>query len=166
MADSQPTSEPNSGPNSMPIIAWILLNLCQLWLTENLHREVGWVEPGRMKPHCLQIDATLMEVMDSLLPSAHAWTSGVIADIICTILPDLNEAAVAGDGIAILFFGRWAFGEGLPPHQAEEYVTLLPRQIEWVGQLFLLTATPLLLTKGREMEINQWWGQIINQYYQ
>ena len=66
--------------------------------------------------------------------------------MIHTILPDLNEAAIAGDGIAILFFGRRVFGEGLFPQQAEEYAARLSRQIEWVRQLVLLTTTPLLLT--------------------
>ena len=102
--------------------------------------------------------------MDSSPPPAHAWTSGVIVDVIHTISNDLNEAAVAGDGIAILFFGRRVFGEGLLPHQAEEYAAILSRQIEWVGQLVLLTATPLLLTEGRQTVIrykamvraNQW----------
>ena len=73
------------------------------------------VEMGRMKPYCLQLDASLIEVMDSPPPPAHAWMSGIVADIIRTILPDLNEAAIAGDGIAILLFGRRAFGEGLFP---------------------------------------------------
>ena len=73
-----------------------------------------------------------------------------MADIIHTILPDLNEAAIAGNGIAVLFFGRRAFGEGLLPQQAEEYAARLSRQIEWVGQLVLLTATPLLLTGGTQ----------------
>ena len=76
------------------------------------------VEMGRMKPYCLQLDASLIEVMDSPPPPAHAWTSGIVANIIRTILPDLNEAAIEGDGIAILFFGRRAFGEGLFPQQA------------------------------------------------
>ena len=105
---------------------------------------------GRMKPYCLQLDASLIEVMDSPPPPAHAWMSGIVADIIRTILPDLNEAAIAGDGIAILFFGRRAFGEGLFPQQAEEYAARLARQIEWVGQLVLLTATPLSLSEGRQ----------------
>ena len=103
-----------------------------------------------MKPYCLQLDASLIEVMDSPPPPAHAWTPGIVADIIHTILPDLNKAAIAGDGIAILFFGRRTFGEGLLPQQAEEYATRLSRQNEWVGQLVLLTATPLLLTEGRQ----------------
>ena len=77
--------------------------------------------------------------------------SGIVADIIRTILPDLNEAAITGDGIAILFFRRRTFGEGLFPQQAEEYATRLARQIEWVGQLVLLTATPLSLSEGRQI---------------
>ena len=122
------------------------------------------VEMGRMKPYCLQMDVSLIEVMDSPPPPAHAWTSGIVADIIRTILPDLNEAAIVGDGIAILFFGRRAFGEGLFPQQAEEYAARLARQIKWVGQLVLLTATPLSLPEGRQtvaryramIRINQW----------
>ena len=105
------------------------------------------VEFGRIKPYCLQLDASLVEV-DSPPPPTQAWTSGIVADIIRTILPDLNEAAIAGDGIAILF-GR-AFGEGLLPQQVEEYAARLARQIKWVGQLVLLTATPLLLSEGRQ----------------
>ena len=77
------------------------------------------VELGRMKSYCLQLDASLVEVMDSPPPPAHAWTSVIVADIIRTILPDLNEAAITGDGIVILFFGRRASGEGLLPQQAE-----------------------------------------------
>ena len=87
--------------------------------------------------------------MDSPPPPAHIWTSGIVADIIRTILPDLNEAAITGDGIAILFFRRRAFG-GLFPQQAEEYAARLARQIEWVGQLVVLTATPLSLSEGRQ----------------
>ena len=104
----------------------------------------------RMKPYCLQLDASLIEVMDSPPPPAHASMSGIVADIIRTILPDLNEAAIAGDRVAILFFGRRAFGEGLFPQQAEQYTARLARQIEWVGQLVLLTATPLSLSGGRQ----------------
>ena len=63
-----------------------------------------------MKPYCLQLDASLVEVMDSPPPPAHAWTSGIVMDIICSILADLNEAAIAGNGVAILFFGRRVFG--------------------------------------------------------
>ena len=105
---------------------------------------------GRMKPYCLQLDASLIEVMDSPPPPAHVWVSGIVADMIRTIFPDLNEVAIAGDGIAILFFRRRAFGEGLFPQQAEEYAARLARQIEWVGQLILLTATPLPLPEGRQ----------------
>ena len=108
------------------------------------------VEMDRMKPYCLQLDASLIEVMDSPPPPAHAWTSGIVADIMKTILPDLNEAAIVEDGIAILFFGRRAFGEGLFPQQAKEYAARLARQIKWVGQLVLLTATPLSLPEGRQ----------------
>ena len=102
-----------------------------------------------MKPSCLQLDASLVEVMDSAPPPADTWMSGIVADIIHTILPNLNKAAVAGDGIAILFFRRQLFCEGLP-YQAEEYSARLSRQIEWVRQLVLLMATPLLLTEGRQ----------------
>ena len=108
------------------------------------------VEMGRMKPYCLQLDASLVEVMDSPPPPAHTWMSGIVVDIIRKILPDLNEAAIAGDGIAILFFGRRALGEGLFPQQPEEYAARLARQIEWVGQLVLLTAIPLSLSEGRQ----------------
>ena len=66
------------------------------------------IELGRMKPYCLQLDVSLVEVMDSPPPPTHTWTSGIVADIIRTILPDLNEAAIVGDRIAILFFGRRA----------------------------------------------------------
>ena len=67
--------------------------------------------------------------MDSPAPPAHTWMSGIVADIIRTILPDLNEAAIAGDGIAILFFRRRAFGDGLFPQQAKEYAARLGMQI-------------------------------------
>ena len=82
----------------------------------NREPDYRMVEIGRMKPYCLQLDASLIEVMDSPPPPAHAWMSGIVVDIIRTILPDLNEAAIAGDGIAILSFGRRAFwGRSLSP---------------------------------------------------
>ena len=162
MADTQPNLEVNTELSSRAT-----LNTDQSTPMAVLaKRESGYrmVEIGRMKPYCLQLDASLIEVMDSPPPPAHAWMSGIVADIIRTILPDLNEAAIAGDGIAILFFGRRAFGEGLFPQQAEEYAARLARQIEWVGQLVLLTATPLPLSEGRQtvahyramVRMNQW----------
>ena len=76
--------------------------------------------------------------------------SGVVAIKFHTILPNLNEGVMAGDSIAILFFGRWVFGEGLLPDQVEEYAPMLSRQIEWVKQLVLLWATHLLQIEGRQ----------------
>ena len=57
---------------------------------------------GRMKPDCLQLDASLIGVMDSPPSPAHAWMLGIVADIIRTILPDLNEAVIAGDSYPLL----------------------------------------------------------------
>ena len=162
MADTQPNLEINTELSGMAT-----LNMDQstpVAVLANKDSDYRMVEIGRMKPYCLQLDASLIEVMDSPPPPAHTWTSGIVADIIRTILLDLNEAAVAGDGIAILFFRRRAFGEGLLPQQAEEYAARLARQIEWVGQLVLLTATPLSLSEGRQtvahyrsmVRMNQW----------
>ena len=162
MADTQPNSEVNTGLSSVATS-----NTDQstpMAVLADRESDYRMVEMGRMKPYCPQLDASLIEVMDSPPPPAYAWTSGIVTSIIRTVLPDLNEAAIAGDGIAILFFGRRAFGEGLFPQQAEEYATRLARQIEWVGQLVLLTATPLLLSEGRQtvahyramMRMNQW----------
>ena len=150
MADTQPNPEMSTGSSSMAIP-----NTDQFSpVAAVADQESGYlnrmVEIGRMKPYCLQLDASLIEVVDSPPPPAYAWMSGIVVDIIRTILPDLNEAAIAGIGIAILFFGRRAFGEGLLPQQAEEYAARLSRQIEWVGQLVLLTPTPLLLIEGRQ----------------
>ena len=162
MADTQPNLEVNT-----ELSGRATLNMDQstpVAVLAKRESDYRMVEVGRMKPYCLQLDASLIEVMDSPPPPAHAWTSGIVADIIRTILPDLNEAAIAGDGIAILFFRRRAFGEGLFPQQAEEYAARLARQIEWVGQLVLLTATPLPLSAGRQtvacyramVRMNQW----------
>ena len=148
MADTQPNLESNTGLSGMA--ASNMDHSTPTAVLANRGSDYRMVEMGRMKPYCLQLDASLIEVMDSPPPPAHAWMSGIVADIIRTILPDLNEAAIAGCGIAILFFGRRAFGEGLFPQQAEEYTARLARQIEWVGQLVLLTATPLSLPEGRQ----------------
>ena len=56
------------------------------------------VEPGRMKPQCLQLVAHLVEVLDYPPPPAYAWTTGVITDMLYPILPDNGEVAVAGGG--------------------------------------------------------------------
>ena len=148
MADTQPNPDISTGSSGMA--APNMDQFPPMAVVADWGSDYRMVELGRMKPYCLQLDASLVEVMDSPPPPAHAWTPGIVADIIRTILPDLNEAAIAGDGIAILFFGRKAFREGLLPQQAEEYATRLARQIEWVEQLVLLTATPLLLSEGRQ----------------
>ena len=140
MADAQPNLEVNTELSGMATSN--MDHTTPAAVLANRGPDYRMVEMGKMKPYCLQLDASLIET--------HAWTSGIVADIIRTILPDLNKAAIAGDGIAILFFRRRAFGEGLFPQQAEEYATRLARQIEWVGQLVLLTATPLLLSEGRQ----------------
>ena len=150
MADTQPNPDMSTGSSGMAIPntdQFSPVAAVADWESGHVNR---MVEIGRKKPYCLQLDASLIEVMDSLPPPAHSWISGIVVDITCTILPDLNKAAIAGNGIAILFFRRRAFGEGLLPQQAEEYATRLSRQIEWVGQLVLLTATSLLLTEGRQ----------------
>ena len=150
MAGTQLNSETNTGSNSMATPDTDQ----PLFMSAMADQESSYVnrmvELGRMKPYYLQLDASLVEVMDSPPPPAYVWTSGIVTDIICTILPNLNEAAVACNGIAILFFRRRVFGEGLLPYQAEEYAARLSRQIEWVGQLALLMATPLLFTEGRQ----------------
>ena len=164
MADTQPNPEVNTGLSC--VVAWNMDQSTPTAVLANKGSDYRMVDMGRMKPYCLQLDASLIEVMDSPPIPAHAWTSGIVAGIIRTILPDLNEAAIAGDGIAFLFFRRRAFGEGLFPQQAEEYATRLARQIKWVGQLVLLTATLLLLSEGRQtvacyramMRMNQWNG--------
>ena len=84
---------------------------------------------GQWKPYCLQLDASLVEVIDSPPPPAHAWKSEIVTDIIRMILPDLNEAMIAGDGIAILFFGSRAFAVGLALEHAEIYAD------SWQGKL-------------------------------
>ena len=148
MADTQPNLELNTGLSS--VAATNTDHSAPVAVLAGGGSDYRMVEMGRMKPYCLQLDVSLIEVMDSPPPPAHAWMSGIVADIIRTILPDLNKAGIAGDGIAILFFRRRAFGEGLFPQQAEEYAAWLARQIEWVGQLVLLTATPLSLPEGRQ----------------
>ena len=116
MADMQPNLEINTELSGMAA-----LNTDQstpVAVLADRESDYRMVEIGKMKPYCLQLDTSLIEVMDSPPPPAHAWMSGIVADIIRTILPDLNEAAISGDGIAIIFFGRRAFGEGLFPQQA------------------------------------------------
>ena len=148
MADTQPNLEINTELSSMAT-----LNMEQSTpaaVLANREPDYKMVERGKMKPYSLQLGGSLIEVMDSPAPPAHTWTSRIVTDIIRTILPDLNKAAITGDGIAILFFRRRAFGEGLFPQQVEEYAARLARQIEWVGQLVVLTATPLSLSEGRQ----------------
>ena len=113
MADTQPNLEANTELSSMATSNMDYSTPTAV--LANRGPDFRMVEMGRMKPYCLQLDASLIQVMDSPPPTAHAWTSGIVADIIRTILPDLNKAAIAGDGIAILFFGRRAFGEGFFP---------------------------------------------------
>ena len=88
MADTQPNLEINTELSGMAT-----LNMDQsipAAVLANRESDYRMVEIGRMKPYCLQLDASLIEVMDSPPPPAHTWTSGIVADIIRTILPDLN----------------------------------------------------------------------------
>ena len=93
MADTQPNPDISTGSSSMATPntdQFSPMAAMADWESGYVSR---MVEIDRMKPYCLQLDASLIEVMDSPPPPAHAWTSGIVVDIICTILPDLNEAA-------------------------------------------------------------------------
>ena len=98
MADTQPNPDMNTGSSGMATP-----NADQFSsMAAVADQESGYVnrmvEIGRMKPYCLQVDASLIEVMDSPPPPAHAWTSGIVADIIHTILPDLNKLLLQAMG--------------------------------------------------------------------
>ena len=97
MADTQPNLESNTGLSG--VATSNMDHSTPVAVFTDRGSDYRMVEMGRMKPYCLQLDASLIEVMDSPPPPAHAWTSGIVADIIRTILPD-----IAGDGIAILLF--------------------------------------------------------------
>ena len=58
---------------------------------------------------------------------------------------------IAGDGIAILFFGSRAFGAGLALEHTEIYADRLARQIDWASNLTRLTATPILVPEARQL---------------
>ena len=127
MADTQPNLEVNT-----ELSGRATLNTDQSTPTAVLAKresDYRMVEIGRMKPYCLQLDASLIEVMDSPPPPTHAWMSGIVADIIRTILPDLNEAAIAGDRIAILFFGRRALEKVSFPNRLRNML------LGWQGKL-------------------------------
>ena len=83
---------------------------------------VGW-----RKPYCLQLEASLVEVIDTPLPPAHAWQSEIVTNIVRAILPDLHDSTIVGDGMAILSFGSRAFREGLAFEHAEIYANRLMR---------------------------------------
>ena len=74
MADMQPNLEINTELSSRDA-----LNMDQSTPTavladrESDYRMVDTT--GRMKPYCIQLDASLIEVMDSPPPPAQAWTS-------------------------------------------------------------------------------------------
>ena len=80
MADIQPNPDMSTGSSGMATP-----NTDQFSSTAAVADwESGYVnrmvEIGRMKPYCLQLDASLIEVMDSPPPPAHPWTSGIVAD--------------------------------------------------------------------------------------
>lgn len=57
---------------------------------------------GRMKPHCIQIDADLAY---SPTPP-HTWTDWVIQYIMIKIAPNIWKVVPHGLGVAILLFAR------------------------------------------------------------
>ena len=76
MADTQP----NLGIN-MELSGMATLNMDQstpMAAVADRESDYRMIETGRMKPYCLQLDASLIEVMDSPAPPAHAWTSGIV----------------------------------------------------------------------------------------
>ena len=93
MADTQPNPDISTGSSRMA--APNTDQFPPVAVVADWGSDYRMVEMGRIKPYCLQLDVSLIEVMDSPPPPAHAWTSGIVADIIRTILPVLNKAANA-----------------------------------------------------------------------
>ena len=70
MADTQPNPEVNTGLSGMATS-----NMDQstpMAVLADRESDYRMVEMGRMKPYCLQLDASLIEVMDSTPLPAHA----------------------------------------------------------------------------------------------
>ena len=62
-----------------------------------------------MKSHCLQIDIFSKTDLAHPPHPAHAWTEGVIQDILIRIVPNVWEIVPIGLGTAVLFFGSHAY---------------------------------------------------------
>ena len=100
---------------------------------------VGWI-----MPYCLQVDVFSKTDPTHPPPPPHAWMAGVIRDILIRFVPNVWEIILIGLGSAILFFGRHAYlREGLFPLEAEELAASVNQEVEWVGQIVEVQATPL-----------------------
>ena len=82
------------------------------WDRSSLTRVSGWGSDtgghiGRIRPYyCLQIDVYSKTDLAHPPPPAHAWTEGVMWDIIIRVVPNVWEIVPIRLGTVILFFGR------------------------------------------------------------
>ena len=72
MADTQPNPDMSTGSSGMAIPDMDQFSPMAAVADQESGYVNRMVEIGRTKPYCLQLDASLIEVIDSLPPPAHA----------------------------------------------------------------------------------------------
>ena len=85
MADAQPNLEVNTELSGMA--ASNTDHTTPVAVLADRGPDYRMVEMGKMEPYCLQLDTSLIEVMDSPPPSTHAWMSGIGAETKLFIIP-------------------------------------------------------------------------------
>ena len=81
--------------------------------------------------HCLHVQVTLREGQGLNPLPDYPWTGPIITDMFSKT-EDLTEAFVLVPGKAVLFSGRWPWGEGLSYEEAWDAVFQLSGNVTWI----------------------------------
>ena len=68
---------------------------------------------------------TLTKELGAVPPLPHTCTVPLVEDMLCYARTGLTKAIVMGPGRAILFYGRWSFGESLSLGKARDAAFIL-----------------------------------------
>ena len=98
--------------------------------------------------HCPGIHMTLTEETEATPPPPPAWTAPMVEDMLCHGRTGLTRAVVMGPGQAVLFYGRWSFGEGLSLGKVKGTAFTLTGVGTWVGNPAYLATYPLTIQEG------------------
>ena len=82
-------------------------------------------------------------------PPSHSWMACLMEYMLYDTRTRLTKEVEIGPGRAVLFYGRYAMGEGLMADEARDAAFLLTGAGTWVGKLAYLATDPMTIQEGR-----------------